>query len=278
MEYYYGNTMEDGAWYPYPDAMAPPAAPNGFSTPKRTRSSKTSANVDLTSPTKDVANGDRPMSPGRRVNKIQKQLEYYFSIANMNEDKFLREAMDESGWVTIDTLLGFGRMKKLGATKELVEEAAFHSTAIEIDPKNTQKIRMNKLWKQFVGKGKKSPSSTKKRSSASKARERERAKQKELNEGTIEAIVAAIEKKQERRERRLRERERLKEKARKEGDGKGDDVQEEATKTVSVDDSHSGNKKDDDSKEPEDEAVTKLIIKDQQQGDDDVGDPEGNDT
>merc|ERR1712130_317714 len=67
------------------------------------------------------------MSPGRRVNKIQKQLEYYFSSQNMDSDTFLRESMDNNGWVHIDVITAFNRMNVLGATKELVVEAAFHS-------------------------------------------------------------------------------------------------------------------------------------------------------
>ena len=75
MEYYYGGTMDDGAWYPYQEMVAVPQ-PDPYSTPKSKRSRKPSANVDLTSPSKTMANGsaDTPMSPGRRVNKIQKQL------------------------------------------------------------------------------------------------------------------------------------------------------------------------------------------------------------
>jgi len=93
-------------------------------------------------------------------------------------------------------------MKTLGATKELVVEAAFHSTTIEIDAKSQDKIRMTKYWKQFVAKNesnkKKSSSSIKKKSSSSSSSSK--AKEKELdnaevNEQTIDAIVAGIEKK-----------------------------------------------------------------------------------
>merc|ERR1719242_2452979 len=216
-----GAVMEDGAWYPY----GQPAPVNGYvpqSTPKKPRKSAT---VDLTSPTKAIANGDvvadKPMSPGRRVNKIQKQLEFYFSVDNMMVDKFLQKCMDDHGWVKIQDILGFKRLKGLRATKELVTEAAFHSTLIEVDPKSTRgsgdRIRMNKLWKQFVPKQdtKKKASSS---SSRTKLREKDLQKQKELdaadlNGDTIEAIVAAIEKQQESRERRRRERARQKEKA-----------------------------------------------------------------
>merc|ERR1712176_606184 len=107
-----GAVMDDGAWYPY----GQPAPVDGYvahSTPKKPRKS---ANVDLTSPSKAVANGDvgdRPMSPGRRVNKIQKQLEFYFSVDNMMVDKFLQKCMDVHGWVKIHDILGFKRLKGL---------------------------------------------------------------------------------------------------------------------------------------------------------------------
>jgi len=219
----------------------------------------------LTSPSKAIANGevvDRPMSPGRRVNKIQKQLEFYFSVDNMMVDKFLQKCMDDHGWVKIHDILGFKRLKGLQATKELVTEAAFHSTLIEVDvKKGTDRIRMNKLWKQFVGRDKKQTSKSSS-SSRAKLREKDLQKQKELdaadlNEDTIEAIVAAIEKKQERRERRHRERARQKEKARL--------AKEKETEDTASPKDDGSEPNDDDTKTPHE-----LIIKDQQQGDDDT--------
>merc|ERR1712173_332803 len=101
--------------------------------------------------------------------------------------------------------------KTLGATKELVVEAAFHSTTIEIDAKSQDKIRMTKYWKQFVAKNesnkKKSSSSIKKKSSSSSSSSK--AKEKELdnaevNEQTIDAIVAGIEKKNAKKKEKKR--------------------------------------------------------------------------
>merc|ERR1712190_468838 len=123
---------------------------------------------------------------------------------------------------------------------------------------------MNKLWKQFVPKqdAKKKVSSS---SSRTKLREKDLQRQKELdaadlNEDTIEAIVAAIEKKQERAERRRRERARQKEKAR-------------LAKEKEMEDSASP--KDDGSEPKEDDSKShELILKDRQQGDDDPGDPD----
>ena len=148
------------------------------------------------------------MSPGRRVNKIQKQLEYYFSSQNMDNDIFLRESMDNNGWVHIDVITAFNRMNVLGATKELVVEAAFHSTNIEVDTSNPDRIRMTKLWKEYVRKNKE------------KRRREERQKQRELDERevnakTIDEIVALITKKERRRMKRRELRQKQKEKEEK---------------------------------------------------------------
>merc|ERR1711997_203205 len=134
--------------------------------------------------------------------------------------------MDADGWVRIDVLIPFARMKGLGATKELVIEAAFHSTVIEIDHKAQDKVRMTAQWKAYcdnINKEKqereKKAAKVKKRSKGSKEREREKLIQRELDnaevtESTIDAIVALVEKKQERRAKRreLREREKAKRK------------------------------------------------------------------
>merc|ERR1712113_154413 len=147
--------------------------------------------------------------------------EYYFSPINMNQDEYLRENMDKNGWVLIDILLGFNRMKVLNATKELVIEAAFHSQLIEIDTKNQNKVRMTKLWKQYIADKAKKDKKEKEKAKAKEKRRRDREREKELekkldaaevNELTIEAIVAGIEKKQEKRKKRGQQREREKEK------------------------------------------------------------------
>merc|ERR1712129_627736 len=167
---------------------------------------------------------EMPMSPGRRVNKIQKQLEYYFSSQNMDSDSFLRESMDGNGWVHIDVIMAFNRMNVLGATKELLVEAAFHSTNIEVDTKNPDRIRMHKLWKEYVRRNKE------------KKRKDERKRQKELDESeltkdTIEDIVALITKKdrrrKKRREVRKRQREKEEEKAKKKEKNGDDDTKED---------------------------------------------------
>lgn len=223
-----GTMGEDGLWYPFAEA-----GKDAYSTPKKgvKKGGKKSA-------------VDKEMSPGRRVNQIQKQLEYYFSPVNLDADEFLRSAMDADGWVRIDVLIPFARMKVLGATKELVIEAAFHSTVIEIDHVAQDKVRMTAQWKAYCKNGKekaeKAEKEKKRASKSSKEREREKLIQRELDnaevtESTIDAIVALVEKKQERRAKRreLREREKAKRKQKEEKESEKENDGEETKTTKS---------------------------------------------
>lgn len=76
--------------------------------------------------------GDEENSPNKRIkltdsvnevdksDKIQRQLEYYFSDVNIVKDKFLLEQIKKgNGWVNITTLLTFARLKEL--TRDLDE-------------------------------------------------------------------------------------------------------------------------------------------------------------
>jgi len=262
-----GTMGEDGLWYPFAETQK-----DAYSTPKK----------GMKKGGKGGKKSDKEMSPGRRVNQIQKQLEYYFSPANLDADEFLQSAMDADGWVRIDVLIPFARMKVLGATKELVIEAAFHSTVIEIDHVAQDKVRMTAQWKAYCEnkereEREKKAAKAKKRSKSkgSKEREREKLIQSELDnaevtESTIDAIVALVEKKQERRAKRreLREREKAKRKVKEEKENEnevGNDGEE--TKTTKS------------------EATEELIEQDQAEAEaknadgdaDSKGDPDNND-
>ena len=57
-------------------------------------------------------------------NDIIKQLEYYFGDSNMARDKFLMEqCAKDSGWVSLDTLLTFKRLKSLSEDKKVIADA-----------------------------------------------------------------------------------------------------------------------------------------------------------
>uniref|UniRef100_A0A2M3ZGI0 Putative rna-binding protein la n=1 Tax=Anopheles braziliensis TaxID=58242 RepID=A0A2M3ZGI0_9DIPT len=60
---------------------------------------------------------------------IIRQLEYYFGDANLLRDKFLKEKIKEdNGWVTLDVLLSFKRLKALSEDKKVIVDAIEKST------------------------------------------------------------------------------------------------------------------------------------------------------
>ncbi|KAF7683072.1 Lupus La like protein [Astathelohania contejeani] len=84
-------------------------------------------------------------------NKIKKQIEFYFSDANYRVDKFLKEeALKNEGWVSVDTILTFKRMRDLCATKENVEEALKDSSVAEYKDGKIKKIETEEYKKYII--------------------------------------------------------------------------------------------------------------------------------
>jgi len=75
--------------------------------------------------------------------KVIKQIEYYFGDVNLSKDKFLQEeTQKDSGWVTLETLLKFNRLKQLTSDAQVIIDSLKKSTSdlLEIDEEN-KKIR-----------------------------------------------------------------------------------------------------------------------------------------
>lgn len=88
--------------------------------------------------------GDK--SPTSFERKIVRQIEYYFGDKNLPRDKFLLQQIEEDkGWVTIDCLLKFNRLKTL------VEEAVgnslrkYGSGLLEVDDNNKKLRRLKPM-------------------------------------------------------------------------------------------------------------------------------------
>lgn len=66
--------------------------------------------------------------------KIRKQVEYYFSDSNYAKDKFLVETAKKhpEGYVPIDVLMTFNRLKALTTDKALVAKACKSSTDVMV--------------------------------------------------------------------------------------------------------------------------------------------------
>ncbi|KAI9136845.1 hypothetical protein BKA69DRAFT_1033171 [Paraphysoderma sedebokerense] len=63
---------------------------------------------------------------------IQHQIEYYFSVDNLCRDIYFRSQMDSEGFVSIEMLAGFNRVKTLTSDVKIIKEALDKSTVVEV--------------------------------------------------------------------------------------------------------------------------------------------------
>ncbi|KAH7882826.1 hypothetical protein F5I97DRAFT_1815133 [Phlebopus sp. FC_14] len=76
------------------------------------------------------------------------QLEYYLSPQNLAQDYFLRQQMDNKGWIPISLLGSFNRVKYLTTDMDLVKEVLNSSSSVEV---NGDWVRMaGRQWEQFI--------------------------------------------------------------------------------------------------------------------------------
>lgn len=81
--------------------------------------------------------------PNDLEKKIIRQIEYYFGDMNLPRDKFLQEKIKEDdGWVSLDIMLNFNRLKTISDDKEIIAKAMKKSTSglVEVND-DSAKIR-----------------------------------------------------------------------------------------------------------------------------------------
>lgn len=79
------------------------------------------------------------------------QLEYYFSLDNLLKDTFLRRHMDSQGFVFLDVIANFNRLRQLTSDRELLKAVCMNSDTVEIRVGEDGKERLRKRegWEQF---------------------------------------------------------------------------------------------------------------------------------
>ncbi|KAK6090463.1 hypothetical protein P3W45_000560 [Vairimorpha bombi] len=84
------------------------------------------------------------------LDKIKKQVEFYFSDANFRVDAFMKQqSLLNNGYIPIDTILTFKKMKELKASKESVIESLSDSTVVELKDDCLKKIETEE-FKNYV--------------------------------------------------------------------------------------------------------------------------------
>ncbi|TKA28738.1 hypothetical protein B0A50_03066 [Salinomyces thailandicus] len=86
------------------------------------------------------------------MDMLSTQLEYYFSIDNLLKDMYLRRNMDSQGFVFLDFVGGFNRLKQLTQDKDLLKAVCLNSTSIEIrvGEDGKERLRRRDGWDQFL--------------------------------------------------------------------------------------------------------------------------------
>ncbi|XP_071929997.1 la-related protein 1A-like [Coffea arabica] len=91
-----------------------------------------------------------PMVPSATVSlrgSIVKQIEYYFSDENLQNDHYLLSLMDDHGWVPISIIADFKRVKKMSTDISFILDALQASTTIEIQG---DKVRRRDEWSKWI--------------------------------------------------------------------------------------------------------------------------------
>ncbi|CAO3626721.1 unnamed protein product [Cunninghamella blakesleeana] len=78
---------------------------------------------------------------------ILQQIEYYFSIDNLCKDLFLRSKMNSEGYVDINLLANFNRVKGLTTDLDLIKEALTDSQLLQV---KGELIRKREGWENWV--------------------------------------------------------------------------------------------------------------------------------
>ncbi|KAG1642999.1 hypothetical protein G6F44_004276 [Rhizopus delemar] len=78
---------------------------------------------------------------------VMQQIEYYFSIDNLCKDLYLRKQMDSNGFIDLNFIAGFNRVKGLTTDLDLIREALDNSQIVE---HKGDKLRKREGWETWV--------------------------------------------------------------------------------------------------------------------------------
>ncbi|GAB4847582.1 hypothetical protein Ancab_026645 [Ancistrocladus abbreviatus] len=79
--------------------------------------------------------------------KLVNQIDYYFSEENLIRDTYLRQNMDEQGWVPIALIAGFKKVLQLTDDVQFISDVLQASNVVEVQG---EKIRKRDNWKKWI--------------------------------------------------------------------------------------------------------------------------------
>uniref|UniRef100_J3LK55 HTH La-type RNA-binding domain-containing protein n=1 Tax=Oryza brachyantha TaxID=4533 RepID=J3LK55_ORYBR len=78
--------------------------------------------------------------------ELLRQIEYYFSEDNLCKDIFLRQRMDDQGWVPVSLIAGFNQVKKLTNNVQFILETVLQSAVVEVQGDKLRKRERWEIW------------------------------------------------------------------------------------------------------------------------------------
>lgn len=72
---------------------------------------------------------------------VRQQIEYYFGTDNLCKDTYLRSNMDSDGWVKLELIAGFNKVKAFRAPPAEIAKALDQCELLEVDPE-IKKVRL----------------------------------------------------------------------------------------------------------------------------------------
>ncbi|XP_008651177.1 la-related protein 1B isoform X2 [Zea mays] len=75
------------------------------------------------------------------------QIEYYFSDANLCKDLYLRQRMDDQGWVPLPLIAGFPQVQKITNNIQFILETVMLSNVVEVQG---DKLRRRGAWENWL--------------------------------------------------------------------------------------------------------------------------------
>ncbi|KAM7260940.1 hypothetical protein ACFE04_026415 [Oxalis oulophora] len=88
-----------------------------------------------------------PTANSQLHSNILKQIDYYFSNDNLVKDLYLRQNMDDQGWVPIKLIAGFKQVTLLTNNIQLILDSLISSTVVEV---HGEKVRSRHNWRTWI--------------------------------------------------------------------------------------------------------------------------------
>ncbi|CAI6249543.1 unnamed protein product [Periconia digitata] len=103
-------------------------------------------------PLSAVPFGQYAMDPMSLFPMVAMQLEYYFSLENLLKDMYLRRHMDGQGFIFLNIIAEFNRIKQLTTDVELIKAVCYQSRTIEflIGQDGKDRLRVRENWVKWV--------------------------------------------------------------------------------------------------------------------------------